>query len=163
MLLSVPNARFSVFFRSRVVTLENQAHSRLNLPLHQLAVQLGFNQGPLFFQILEQSPVVQTGVSGGGRGVAFSVAGGAEDDGGGGRGAVLAFVFPVFVTVLPLSLLVLVRGVFVLFVLTAVLVFFPLVFTTAAVVFGPFFRFLAIIYCQPLRTQKKPQISPICR
>lgn len=167
MLLSVSNARLSVFFRSRVVTLENQAHSRLNLPLHQLAVQLRFNQGPLFFQILQQSPVVQTGVSRGGRGVAFSVAGGAEDDGGGGGGggggAVLAFVFPVFVTMLPLSLLVLVRGVFVLFVLTAVLVFFPLVFTAAAVVFGPFFRFLAIIDCQPLWKQKKQQISPICR
>lgn len=163
MLLSVSNARFSIFFRSRVVTLENQAHSRLNLPLHQLAVQLSFNQGPLFFQILEQSPVVQTGISRGGRGVAFSVAGGAEDDGGGGRGAFLAFVFPVFVTMLPLSVLVLIRGVFVLFVLTAVLVFFPLVFTTAAVVFGPFFRFLAIIYCQPLWKRKEQQISPMCR
>lgn len=93
------------------------------------------------------------------------MAGGAEDDGGGGRGAFLAFVFPVFVTMLPLSVLVLVlvRGVFVLFVLTAVLVFFPLVFTAAAVVFGPFFRFLTIIYCQPLWKQKKQQISPMCR
>lgn len=91
------------------------------------------------------------------------MAGGAEDDGGGGRGAFFAFVFPVFVTVLPLSLLVLVRGVFVLFVLTAVLVFFPLVFTAAAVMFGPFLRFLPIIYCQPLRKQNKQQISQMRR
>lgn len=90
------------------------------------------------------------------------MAGGAEDDGGGGRGAFFAFVFPVFVTVLPLSVLVLVRGVFVLFVLTAVLVFFPLVFTATAVMFRPFFRFLPIIYCQPLWKQKKQQISLMC-
>lgn len=86
------------------------------------------------------------------------MAGGAEDDGG-GRGDFFAFVFPVFVTVLPLSVLVLVRGVFVFFVLTAVLVFFPLVFTAAAVMFGPFFRFLPIIYYQPLWKQKEQQIS----
>lgn len=74
--------------------------------------------------------------------------GGAEEDSSRGRGALFAFVFPVFVTVLAFAVLVLIRGMLVFFVLTAVFVFFPLVFTAAAaVMFGPLFCLLAISHC----------------
>lgn len=71
---------------------------------------------------------------------------GAKEDSGGGRGALFAFVFPMFVTMLAFAVLVLIRGMFVLFVLTAMLVFFPLVFTATAVMFGPLLCLLAISF-----------------
>lgn len=75
------------------------------------------------------------------------MAGGAEEDSSRGGGALFAFVFPVFVTMLAFAVLVLVRGMLVFFVLTAMLVFFPLVFPAAAVMFGSLFCLLAISRC----------------
>lgn len=71
----------------------------------------------------------------------------AKVDSSRGRGALFAFVFPVFVPMLPFTVLVVIRGMLVFFVLTTMLVFFPLVFTTAAVMFGPLFCLLTIIDC----------------
>lgn len=67
------------------------------------------------------------------------------------RGALLAFVFSVFMTMLAFSVLVLIRDMLVLFVLTSVLVFFPLVFTTAAVMFGLLHCLLTISFNLLLR------------
>lgn len=72
--------------------------------------------------------------------------GGAKDDSTRGRGALFAFVFPVFMTVLAFTVLVLIRDMLVFFVLTTMLVFFPLVFTATAVMFGPLFCLLAISF-----------------
>lgn len=84
------------------------------------------------------------------------MAGGAEQDGGGGgrRRVLLALVFPVFVAVLALAVLVLVGGVLVLFVLAAMLVFLPLVFPAAAAMLGRFLGLLAISCCLLLVTTK---------
>lgn len=88
------------------------------------------------------------------------MAGGAKDDSTGGRGALFAFVFPVFVTVLAFTVLVLVRGMLVFFVLTAMLMFFPLVFTAAAaVMFGPLLCLLAISFRLLLKTRKTHQVN----
>lgn len=72
---------------------------------------------------------------------------GAKDDSTRGRGALLAFVFPVFVSMLAFAVLVFIRGMLVFFVLTPVLVFLPLVFTTTAVMFGPLFSLLTVSFC----------------
>lgn len=69
---------------------------------------------------------------------------GAKDGSSGGRGCLLALVFPVFVSMLAFALLVLVRGVLVFFVLAAVLVFLPLVFAATAVMFGPLLCLLSV-------------------
>lgn len=55
-------------------------------------------------------------------------------------------MFPVFVTMLAFAVLVFVGRMFVLFVLTTMLVFFPLVFTAAAVMFGPLCCFLSVSF-----------------
>lgn len=85
------------------------------------------------------------------------MAGGAEEAGARGGGALFAFVFPMFVTVSAFAVLVLVKGVFVLFVLAAVLVFFPLVFAAAAaaVMFGPLLCLLAVGFCLLLDGDEK--------
>lgn len=146
-LFSISYPGICIFFGSRVITLKDQAHAGLNLTLHQLAVQLSFNHGSLFFQILQQGPVVQTWISRGGRGFNFSMAGGTKQTSGRGRGGLFAFVFPVFVTMFTFTVLVLVRGMLVFLVLTTVFVFFPLVFTTATVMSGPFLCLLTISFC----------------
>lgn len=71
--------------------------------------------------------------------------GGAEEGGSSrGRGALFTFVFPMLVTMLAFAVLVLIRGMFVLFVFTTMLVFFPLVFTAAAVMLGPLLCLLTV-------------------
>jgi len=86
------------------------------------------------------------------------VAGGKQGEGGSGSGSssssssgrrtLFALVFPVFVTMLAFTVLVLIRDMLVFFVLTAMLVFFPLVFTAAAaVMFGRLFSLLTISLC----------------
>lgn len=67
---------------------------------------------------------------------------------GGGRGAIFALVFSMFVPVLAFALLVLIRGVFVLFVFAPMLVFLLLVFpATATVMFTDLFCLLPIGLC----------------
>lgn len=89
------------------------------------------------------------------------MAGGAEDDSSGGRGALFAFVFSMFVTVLTFTVLVLLGAMLVFFVLTAMLMFFPLVFTAAAaaVMFGPLLCLLTISFRLLLKNKKSYQVN----
>ena len=80
------------------------------------------------------------------------MAGGARENSTRGRGALFAFVFPVFMTMSAFAVLVLVNGMFVFFVLATMLVFFPLVFTAAAaVMFGRLLCLLTVSFCFSLR------------
>lgn len=84
------------------------------------------------------------------------MAGGTKQDSARGRGALFAFVFPVFMTMFTFAVPVLVRGMLVFFVLTTVLVFFPLVFTAAAVMSRPLLCLLTISFCLLLGLKDTP-------